>query len=112
MQAARAEEGEAQRIIAHPGLRAAQGLVAFAQGDYSSAWLHLKATRADFQHIGGSHAQRDVFARIGIEAALRGGYLDAAEALLAERTHQRGGRADGYTERRMSLIAAARLQAV
>jgi hypothetical protein len=41
--------------------------------------------RADLQRIGGSHAQRDVFDRITIEAALRGGYTDAAEALLHDR---------------------------
>ncbi|NKB16602.1 MAG: hypothetical protein HC774_06685 [Sphingomonadales bacterium] len=61
--------------------------------------------------IGGSHAQRDVFVRITVEAALRGGYLDAAESLLAERQMQRAGSRDGYTERRLALIAAARVSA-
>jgi tetratricopeptide (TPR) repeat protein len=112
MSAARAEGGESQRIISHPGLKVAQGLQAFAAGEYSVAWLHLQHSRADLRQIGGSHAQRDVFARITIEAALRGGYVDAAEALLQERTLQRAGIMDGYTQRRLELVMSAREQAI
>lgn len=112
MAQARAEEGEAKRIISHPGLRVAHGLQAFAAGEYSTAWMHLREARTDLQQIGGSHAQRDVFARITIEAALRGGYLDAAEGLLSERTRLRANMQDGYTDRRTQLIRAARTRAV
>lgn len=105
-------ESEAARIIAKPGLHLAQGLQAFASGEYSSAWLHLREARPDFRQIGGSHAQRDVFARITIEAALRGGYTDTARRLLQERTSLRGNCEDGYTTRRMALIDAAHAQAV
>ncbi len=83
MQATRPAGHEAQRVIAHPGLHVAQGLQAFAAGEYSVAWMHLRAGRADLQQIGGSHAQRDVFDRITIEAALRGGYADAADGPAA-----------------------------
>lgn len=112
MQATRSNGNEAQQVIAHPGLHIAQGLHAFASGEYSSAWLHLRAGRTDLQSVGGSHAQRDVFDRITIEAALRGGYMDAAEGLLRDRMTQRAGTADGYATARLSLIAAARVQAV
>jgi tetratricopeptide (TPR) repeat protein len=112
MAAARAEQGESQRIISHPGLQVAHGLQAFAAGEYASAWLHLQHSRADLRQIGGSHAQRDVFARITIEAALRGGYVDAAEALLRERTLQRAGCLDGYTQRRLELVMSARERAI
>jgi tetratricopeptide (TPR) repeat protein len=108
MQATRAGAGEAQSVIAHPGLHLAQGLHAFASGEYSSAWMHLRAGRTDLQSIGGSHAQRDVFDRITIEAALRGGYTDAAEGLLLDRLSRRGGAVDGYADARLSLIGAAR----
>ncbi len=104
--------GEAARIIAKPGLHLAQGLQAFASGEYSAAWLHLREARPDFQLIGGSHAQRDVFARITIEAALRGGCTDTARRLLQQRTSLRGNCEDGYTARRMALIDAAHAQAV
>ncbi len=112
MQSTRRNRGEAQAVIAHPGLHIAQGLHAFASGEYSSAWMHLRAGRADLQSIGGSHAQRDVFDRITIEAALRGGYLEAAERLIHDRMARRAGRADGYATDRLSLIDAARAQAV
>jgi tetratricopeptide (TPR) repeat protein len=103
---------EAQRIIAHPGLHVAQGLQAFAAGEYSTAWMHLRAGHGDLQRIGGSHAQRDVFDRITIEAALRGGYTDAASALLHDRMARRGGALDGYAVARLSLIEAVQVQAV
>jgi len=112
MQATRPAGNEAQRIIAHPGLHVAQGLQAFASGEYSAAWMHLRAGRGDLQQIGGSHAQRDVFDRITIEAALRGGYMDAAGALLRDRSARRAGSVDGYATARLSLIDAARAQAV
>ncbi len=112
MAAARPANGEAAGIIARPGLHMAQGLQAFAAGEYSTAWLHLRSGRADLAKIGGSHAQRDIFARITIEAALRGGYTEAAEGLLLDRQAQRGGALDGYAQRRLTLIGAARAQAV
>ncbi len=112
MARARSEEGEARRIIANPGLHLAQGLQGFAAGEYSAAWLHLREARSTTMNIGGSHAQRDIFLRITIEAALRGGYMDAAENLLRDRTRQRANQEDGYTTRRMALIRAAKSQAV
>jgi hypothetical protein len=112
MQSTKFAGNEAQRIIAHPGLHIALGLQAFAAGEYSSAWLHLRSGRPDLQRIGGSHAQRDIFDRITIEAALRGGYMDAASALLHDRMERRAGSTDGYTAARLSLIDAARAQAV
>jgi hypothetical protein len=112
MAAAKAEICESQRIIAHPGLRMAMGVQCFARGEYATAWLNLRDARADLQHIGGSHAQRDVFQRICIEAAIRGGYLDAARSLLEERSTMRGGSWDGYAERRLALLARSQTQAV
>jgi tetratricopeptide (TPR) repeat protein len=112
MQRAKSELCETQRIIAHPGLRMAIGVQAFARGEYANAWLNLRDARSDLQQIGGSHAQRDVFQRICVEAAIRGGYLDAAEALLTERSSQRANTQDGYAERRLALIERARSQAM
>jgi hypothetical protein len=112
MQATRPAGHELQRVITHPGLHVAQGLQAFAAGEYPVAWMHLRAGRADLQQIGGSHAQRDVFDRITIEAALRSGYADAADALLRDRMARRGGSVDGYTAARLSLIDAVRMKAV
>jgi tetratricopeptide (TPR) repeat protein len=112
LRAAPAEAGEAQSVMLHPGLQVAEGLHAFATGEYSKAWLHLRAGRGELIRIGGSHAQRDVFERVAIEAALRSGYLEGAEALLRDRMRLRGGTLDGYGAARMALIESARVQVV
>jgi tetratricopeptide (TPR) repeat protein len=112
MATAKSELCETQRIIAHPGLRLARGMHAFASGEYASAWLNLRDARGDLQAIGGSHAQRDVFQRVCIEAAIRGGYLDAAEGLLSERSVQRNRTMDGYALRRLDLIQRAKQSVV
>ncbi|MEO1549253.1 MAG: tetratricopeptide repeat protein [Pseudomonadota bacterium] len=101
-------ETELDLITRHPGLSAAAGLEAFGEGAYAKAFLNLNAARNDLSTIGGSHAQRDVFERLTIEAGLRGGYLDATERMLVDRTARRGGYEDGYTARRLALIAQAR----
>ncbi len=101
-------ETEMEKVIHRPGLSAAQGLEAYGEGQFATAFANLRTARADMQRVGGSHAQRDVFERLTVEAALRGGYLNAAEDLLAERTMKRGGAEDGYTARRRLLIEAAR----
>jgi tetratricopeptide (TPR) repeat protein len=103
---------EAQRIITRPGRDVARGLQAFARGDYALAWAHLRAGRAGLQSIGGSHAQRDVFDRIAIEAALRCGAMSAAEDLIHDRAQRRGGRLDGFARARFAVIGQARVQAV
>jgi hypothetical protein len=74
--------------------------------------MHLRAGHSDLQRIGGSHAQRDIFDRITIEAALRGGYTEAAGALLRDRLVRRGGALDGYAAARLSLIDSVQVQAV
>lgn len=116
MRAARpAEEAapsEARQAIAHPGWRVARGLHAFASGDYSAAYGDLRAGRADLQSIGGSHAQRDVFDRILIEAALRSGRVTDARGLLRDRAARRGNRLDGFAEARLSRIGGLRARAV
>ncbi len=63
-----------------------QGILAFTRGDYAGAAERILAVRHDTACLGGSHAQRDVFDLFLIEAALRGGKLALARALLAERT--------------------------
>ena len=55
--------------------------------------------------VGGSHAQRDVFERVAIEAALRSGLLTEARAALQDRARRRGA-LDGYAEARLERIAA------
>ena len=91
-----------------PGLAAAAGLHAFGEGDYGEAFAQLSAARATMPRAGGSHAQRDVFERLTIDAGLRAGRLDAVERILDDRQAKRAGQDDGYSAARRDLIAAAR----
>jgi len=57
----------------------------FYQEDYQSATDTLMDIRYDYQSLGGSHAQRDVFSIYLVDAASRLNNLDLARALLTER---------------------------
>ncbi len=102
------EASDMDAIIKHPGLSAAQGLEAFGEGNFTAAFRHLAGARDSMQTIGGSHAQRDVFERLTIEAALRGGYFDAAERFLISRTDRRAGQEDRFASMRMDELARQR----
>ncbi|MEM1273648.1 MAG: tetratricopeptide repeat protein [Pseudomonadota bacterium] len=99
---------EMTRIHAHPGKAAAEGLADFGEGRYVDAFAKLQAARAHMQTIGGSHAQRDVFERITIDAGLRAGSYAAVEKILAERTTLRAGTPDTFAESRTEQIEAAK----
>lgn len=94
--------------MSDPGVAAAQGLEAFGDARYDAAFLNLAQARDGMQRAGGSHAQRDVFERMTIDAGIRAGYLDQAEAILDDRQSKRAGREDGYTAARRALIASGR----
>jgi len=99
---------DAEQRFATPGLPAAHGLEAFGEGDYARAFLHLSEAQKTMQNAGGSHAQRDVFTRLTIDAGLRAGLLDQAEALINARTALCGGCEDGYAAARRHMIAESR----
>ena len=105
---ARSKNVEMDDIMAAPGLSAAAGLEAFGEADYKTAFLNLARARGTMQNAGGSHAQRDVFERLTIDAGIRSGFLDEAERFLKERTSRRAGREDNYAAVRMSLISEGR----
>lgn len=67
-------------------LPAAIGLVAHARGDAALAWRPLSQALPGLVHIGGSHAQRDLFALLWVDAATHAGHLiDAQQALESRR---------------------------
>src|SRR4029077_5254094 len=81
---------EANRVPAGPVVVSlAEGVSAFAHGDYARAIDQLEPVREQVVCIGGSHAQRDVFEETLLEAYLRAGRTEAAEALLTERLNRR-----------------------
>lgn len=100
--------GEMPARYADPGVAAASGLNAFAEGRYDAAFSDLASARPNMQSIGGSHAQRDVFERLTIDAGLRAGRYEQTEHILHARLKQRAGQADRFTKTRMASIAEAR----
>jgi hypothetical protein len=61
---------------------AAHGLVAHAQGDWPAAARHLGAALPRLVEIGGSHAQRDLFHQIWLDALIRNGQWAMVQNLL------------------------------
>ena len=86
-----ADDGsEFGEVAVEAGAPAGCGLAALARGNHSVAFEQLSAARQRIKRIGGSHAQRDVFERITIDAALRAGRMNEARALVKERARAKG----------------------
>lgn len=100
--------GQMPAIVADPGVAALTGLNAFSEGRYDEAFRNLAAARPQMPTIGGSHAQRDVFERMTIDAGLRAGRYDATEAILRSRQKLRGGHIDRFAATRFDKLNSAR----
>jgi hypothetical protein len=74
-----AHSREVWRDVALP---AAEGLDAYSRRDYDRAWRELGRAMPRMVEVGGSHAQRDFFEQILLDAALAGGRLTAAQQML------------------------------
>jgi len=61
---------------------AARGLLAHATGDWKTAVEALGHAMPRLVEIGGSHAQRDLFAQVHLDALVRSGHLAGAQNLL------------------------------
>ncbi len=70
---------EVWRDVALP---AGEGLYAYAQGDFDAAWRHLSVAMPRMMEAGGSHAQRDLFEQILLDAAIKSGRNTLAQQLL------------------------------
>lgn len=103
---------ELSQVMQTPGIAASAGLTAFGEAQYNTAFSHLKSAQSDFRYMGGSHAQRDVFERLTIEAGLRAGRLCETERLLQSRIAMRDGAQDAFAERRLAEINERRKLAV
>ncbi|MGC1497010.1 MAG: tetratricopeptide repeat protein [Sulfitobacter sp.] len=102
------QTGDMASRVADPGVTALAGLNAFAEGRYGDAFVQLADARPKMQTIGGSHAQRDVFERMTIDAGLRAGHFDATETILLERLALRAGHEDRFTATRFDRLSQAR----
>lgn len=104
---AQRSDHDMHEVAAIAGLPMATGLAAFRAGHYGVAHQLLRESNKQAQIIGGSHAQRDVFQRLMIEAAIRNGDWLGAERELRARTKFRGAE-DGFTARRRAAVARLR----
>jgi len=102
------QDDDIGRVMLNPGVALSKGLEAFGEADFGTAFTHLKSAQPKFQTMGGSHAQRDVFERLTIEAGLRAGRLDDTERLLWARASLRGNTEDSFAAARISKIAEIR----
>ena len=83
--------GTTAAVAAEVGVDLCEGLVAYRAGDWARAVACLAPLRPRLRRIGGSHAQRDLFTQILVDAAIRAGRHDVARAVLQERTAARPG---------------------
>lgn len=75
--------------MAEVGLPLARGIWAHRRGRFAEVVRHVAPVRAEVRRVGGSHAQRDIFEQLLIDAAWRGRQHQLAADLLAERTTRR-----------------------
>ena len=92
-------------VMRASGRQICEAILAYREGDYGRAVDVLFPVRGEIRRIGGSHAQRDVFHQMLIEAAIRAGRLPLARALLSERLQQRP--ASRLTWRRLAGVLEA-----
>jgi hypothetical protein len=75
----------ADRAWREAALPLAQGLLAHARGEYSAAEARLTPILAQLALIGGSHAQRDLFEQIRLDAVIKNERWSLAQQLLEQR---------------------------
>ena len=83
-------------VMAEVGLPLARAVVAHRRGRFGDVVAELMPVRNNFRGIGASHAQRDIFEQLLIDAACRDGQFVVARELLAERTTRRPGNIWGW----------------
>src|SRR2546423_1232438 len=81
------------------GLALGEAALAHRNGDYTRALDRLLPVRGAIRDIGGSHAQRDLFAQLLIDSAVKSGRREVAIELLNERLSLRPRNSWGLAER-------------
>ncbi len=83
--AAEAPERQDRAVWRHVALPLARGLVAHARGDFIEALEQIGEAMPRLLRLGGSHAQRDLFELILLDAQVRAGDLVEAQQMLERR---------------------------
>jgi tetratricopeptide (TPR) repeat protein len=97
---------EMTRLVGAPLARA---LVAFGEDRFDAVVDELLPVRRGLHRFGGSNAQRDVFQRTLVDAALRSGRTSLARSLVDERLGSRPSSVYGWTRRSRALDALGRV---
>ncbi|MGE4243878.1 tetratricopeptide repeat protein [Ramlibacter sp.] len=93
---------EAWRTVCVP---ASRGLLAHARGDWKKSVEELGAALPRMTEIGGSHAQRDLFSQVHLDALVRSGHCAGAQHLLQQQV--RGQPESARLKRQASAVYAA-----
>ena len=75
-----------------------EAIAAYFKGNYRRCIDRMLPLRLDYARIGASHAQRDIFAQILIDAAMKAGELKLARNLLSERLALRPRNSDSWAK--------------
>ncbi len=75
-----------------------EAIAAYFKGDHRRCIERMLPIRLDYARIGASHAQRDIFAQILIDAAMKAGELKLAKGLLSERLALRPRNSDSWAK--------------
>jgi tetratricopeptide (TPR) repeat protein len=98
------QSGHDGGVAAEVGVALAAALLAFQSGHYGEVVKLMRPVRSRIRIIGGSHAQRDVFEQIYLEALVRSGDVASAGGALKSRIGQRGGH-NLFAAQRLALVA-------
>jgi hypothetical protein len=79
------DQGFDQRVWREVALPACRGVLAHARGRYEEAARLLGAVQPRIVEMGGSHAQRDLFGQLLLDAHLKAGHLEIARQMLEMR---------------------------
>ena len=93
-----------EQVLAEVGATLTQAVRAQFQGDFELALRLMLPLRYRVRAIGGSHAQRDMFAQMLIDVALKSGKFALARALLHERVALRPGSARSWNLLAQALV--------
>lgn len=87
--ASQAEQALMGRIWRQVGLGLAEGVAAYGRGDWKTVFEKLPPALEGLQQIGGSHAQRDLFWQLWLQAGAKAGARDAIKPHLERRIRDR-----------------------
>ncbi len=94
----------AAKIMAEVGLDLGEAVIAHRQGEWSRVVDILALKEVEVRSIGGSHAQRDLFHRLLIDAAIKAGRSEIGKSLLEKRRQARPQETWGRTQMARLLV--------